>query len=1093
MTNSNNQSENDPALVNLQIHGTNISENYNNHQNDAARNALSSNNSTSNNLRNKNGTIFTVDCWRGMITSDKLDMNYLSLGRLFYINELRFKDKIKERSFEINEVYLIEKNWYRKWKNFIHYNDIKKTASYREDYVNNPIQFITDKNNNPGQIINTFLLIEDKPENLFSESELPLKIGINEKEYKLLPKFSFEKLSQNFGCDKIIKKKLRMNNMTLSREIDIITKEFNVVFLPNKNVENFTELKEYKLYLSSLLTENEIYETISEILNSPKNIEIKRNLSIDNYHSLEKYIKIYYLKEDEDFSEFKSFFLLNFEETKSGGRMNAKTFLGRFPHNFQLNKIPSNNLVIEFSMIDIGDYFDGIELDNNIELDSATHNNDDNLTNNNANTKAEFMSIFGEAKEGLQNLKIDKDNNLEGLVALGNIGNTCYMNTSVQCLSNCKILTNYFLHDYYIPFINRTNTIGSKGKIVESYAELIKHLWYGEKKIIEPYRLKNECGMVRNMFAGYNQQDAQEFISFLLDELHEDLNKVLNKPYIEKDDNLVFDSDIEECIYNKNNFLARNQSIIVDLFYGMFKSTVVCPNQDCKNISKSYDPYSVISIPINVKAITKEIFVYFIFEKFEYKIIQYKMTIPYDMGIYSFRKKIEYLFQIGYNTFEIYKNKGNELVLIKDENMGVFDFLDYNKEIYLYQIPNIVFDKSNENTVKIYEELMNNPYLLDNREKEFNGKKNMVPISDSKLEINREKWIKFYCYINSYDDEGFPNLQISLPKIFYINIDWNNNQIYNYIFEQYENLLYENEKPENLKEKLFPNLNNVTRNLSKRKNFKLDIKTHNEFNYPYMLLYEKFAPIHENLLKRYDNFKELIFPSSEKLQTIKKVIEHLKGEKKDILEHELIFKLVCSPTFKEKIRELKEPKKMINKVSMFSSKEESFNIELTSLLGQFSQLETLSEGNEWYCSKCKEFQLAEKTMEIFTCPEILIFHLKRFREGKKLDNIIEFPIKGLDMGQYIKYDETNKNDNIYDLFAVANHQGNFNGGHYVAYAKNFIKDKWYEFDDEYIKEINEDEIVSENSYVLFYQKRNSKFENIETVYKKPFTNIVFKK
>ena len=76
----------------------------------------------------------------------------------------------------------------------------------------------------------------------------------------------------------------------------------------------------------------------------------------------------------------------------------------------------------------------------------------------------------------------------------------------------------------------------------------------------------------------------------------------------------------------------------------MFKSTVVCPNQDCKNISKSYDPYSVISIPINVKAITKEIIVYFIFEKFEYKIIQYKMTIPYDMGIYSFRKKIEYLF-----------------------------------------------------------------------------------------------------------------------------------------------------------------------------------------------------------------------------------------------------------------------------------------------------------------------------------------------------------------------------------------------------------------------------------------------------------------
>ena len=75
---------------------------------------------------------------------------------------------------------------------------------------------------------------------------------------------------------------------------------------------------------------------------------------------------------------------------------------------------------------------------------------------------------------------------------------------------------------------------------------------------------------------------------------------------------------MEECIYNKNIFLARNQSIIVDFFDGiLFKSSIVYPNQNYKNISKSYHPYYVISIPINIKAITKEIFVYFIFEKFE--------------------------------------------------------------------------------------------------------------------------------------------------------------------------------------------------------------------------------------------------------------------------------------------------------------------------------------------------------------------------------------------------------------------------------------------------------------------------------------------
>ena len=60
------------------------------------------------------------------------------------------------------------------------------------------------------------------------------------------------------------------------------------------------------------------------------------------------------------------------------------------------------------------------------------------------------MSIFGEAKEGLQNLKIDKDNNLEGLVDLGNIGNTCYMTTSLQCLSNSKMFWRIIFYMIFI-------------------------------------------------------------------------------------------------------------------------------------------------------------------------------------------------------------------------------------------------------------------------------------------------------------------------------------------------------------------------------------------------------------------------------------------------------------------------------------------------------------------------------------------------------------------------------------------------------------------------------------------------------------------
>ena len=166
---------------------------------------------------------------------------------------------------------------------------------------------------------------------------------------------------------------------------------------------------------------------------------------------------------------------------------------------------------------------------------------------------------------------------------------------------------------------------------------------------------------------------------------------------------------------------------------------------------------------------------------------------------------------------------------------------------------------------------------------------------------------------------------------------------------------------------------------------------------------------------------------------------------------------------------------MNSEENMFITHEGKFDIQLTFLLEQLGKSETLTEGNEWYCDKCKKFQSAEKTMEICSCPEILILHLKRFREGNKLNYIINYPIEGLNMGQYIKY---NENDNIYDLFAVTNHQGNYIGGHFFAYVKNFLNNKWLEFDDEYMKAIKEDEIVSENSYILFYQKRNSKFESI---------------
>lgn len=99
-------------------------------------------------------------------------------------------------------------------------------------------------------------------------------------------------------------------------------------------------------------------------------------------------------------------------------------------------------------------------------------------------------------------------------------------------------------------------------------------------------------------------------LSYLLDGLHEDLNKVKIKPQVpaiesnNRPDNLVAAESWEA-------HKKRNNSIIVDLFHGQFKSTLVCP--DCDKISITFDPFNMVSIPIPNKEITK-IFFYFIDE-----------------------------------------------------------------------------------------------------------------------------------------------------------------------------------------------------------------------------------------------------------------------------------------------------------------------------------------------------------------------------------------------------------------------------------------------------------------------------------------------
>ena len=136
----------------------------------------------------------------------------------------------------------------------------------------------------------------------------------------------------------------------------------------------------------------------------------------------------------------------------------------------------------------------------------------------------------------------------------------------------------------------------------------------------------------------------------------------------------------------------------------------------------------------------------------------------------------------------------------------------------------------------------------------------------------------------------------------------------------------------------------------------------------------------------------------------------------------------------------------------------------------FSEESILDGDNMYKYEKTNKYVKAKKKMGIWSFPKILIVSFKRFRNNfTKINKTIEFPLENLDLTKYcLGYD---KYSSIYDLYAISNHTGGHNGGHYYSYCKNTNNNKWYNYDDQSVSEINSSQLVSNTAYVLFYKKR----------------------
>ncbi|XP_043663752.1 putative uncharacterized protein DDB_G0277255 isoform X1 [Vespula pensylvanica] len=187
-----------------------------------------------------------------------------------------------------------------------------------------------------------------------------------------------------------------------------------------------------------------------------------------------------------------------------------------------------------------------------------------------------------------------------GLNGLRNIGNTCFMNSVIQCLSNTRPLLEYVTNEHYLVDIN-TTTSSMKGALIKAFSQVIQELWQVDgDHVVNTSALKSQIQRFTPRFMGYSQQDAQEFLRYLLEGLHEDVNRITIKPQPIHTDIPDMYTDSEKAAESWKRYLRSEDSMIVDLFVGQLRSSLRCTF--CDHVSVTLDPFWDLSLPIPARS-----------------------------------------------------------------------------------------------------------------------------------------------------------------------------------------------------------------------------------------------------------------------------------------------------------------------------------------------------------------------------------------------------------------------------------------------------------------------------------------------------------
>jgi ubiquitin C-terminal hydrolase len=639
----------------------------------------------------------------------------------------------------------------------------------------------------------------------------------------------------------------------------------------------------------------------------------------------------------------------------------------------------------------------------------------------------------------------------------------------LQCINATRKLSIYFRSDDWVNDINRNNVLGAGGELATAYATLVRALWSGQASSVSPTEIKKVVERHAPQFLGWGQHDAHEFLSFFLDLLLEDICRVQKKPYIADTDTSNL-TDVEIAKQSWDNYILRNDSAIADMFAGQFRSNVEC--NECGHKSITFDPFTSISVPI--------------------------------------RESVE--------DFDIY---------LLPETPGAEDINKVTKFTFFYP-------SSREPIAAQVSQWLLNSIADTSHAKMINT--NMNEISPSYVKVDTDMSAGSKCpwevvfFIQTLKDRKEDADDTFLPLDYiphsahfvrYINDVTRVNKRTKGEFVIFAQIVRGSTPySDDIKSKIksidgnytlgihslgdgpkecvdFAWIFQQTKDSQEKLSFAMDAMVLSLREHKGVILGKNSIITRKQLVDNIDKMFCKRYTGEDRLYTIHSIPYDIKNLysslKANILNTGELFMVTddnsmvdlsapfaLSVVFQNASSLVRVSCKAAPGISDKASVQMP-PIMLDHCFKAFGMTEQLGEEDKWYCSKCKNHVRAYKTMSLWRTPDILVVHLKRFQQirqsyylrTKKINLPIQYPLSGMDVSTLLHPSYEKKNGTIYDLYAISQHFGSMNGGHYTAVAYNPELKKWISFDDSSTTVCNPPSNSDESAYLLFYQKRNN--------------------